>query len=171
MNSFELRLLEESGEEDEDVSPILVEPKLSIADILKVDPQHRQPKDVQALVELVKDIKVFKEFQSNRAQLEELCKNLYLKSLPEGKTLFEQGDRGDSFYVILEGSVDILIRMQDEKGGGDTLKKVAALKKGDSFGDQSLLYGAPRNATVVTRETTDFIVMSKSTYDKVIKTH
>jgi CRP-like cAMP-binding protein len=38
--------------------------------------------------------------------------------------------------------------MNDEKTGIEFKKKVAILKKGDSFGDLSLLYGAPRNATV-----------------------
>lgn len=59
--------------------------------------------------------------------------------------------------------------MLDEKTGAEYKKKVALLKKGDAFGDLSLLYGAPRNATVRTREPSDFIVMTKSTYDKVIK--
>jgi len=59
----------------------------------------------------------------------------------------------------------------DDKNGLEYKKKVAILKKGDAFGDLSLLYGAPRNATVQTREDSYFIVMNKVTYDKVIKTH
>ena len=51
-------------------------------------------------------------------------------------------------YVILEGSVDVLINMSDDASGQDFKKKVAVLKKGDAFGDLSLLYGAPRNATI-----------------------
>jgi CRP-like cAMP-binding protein len=71
----------------------------------------------------------------------------------------------------LDGSVDILVKIIDDKTGQEFKKKVAILKKGDSFGDLSLLYGAPRNATVQTREETDFIMMTKYTYDKVIKTY
>ena len=89
----------------------------------------------------------------------------------ENKILFEQGDRGDSFFIILEGTVDILIMVLDETSGVENYKKVAVLKKGDAFGDLSLLYGAPRNATVKTREETIFIVMNKAIYDKVIKSH
>lgn len=85
--------------------------------------------------------------------------------------LFEQGDRGDSYFIILDGSVDILIKVVDEKNGVDYNKKVAILKKGDAFGDLSLLYGAPRNASCHTREDSYFIVMNKNTYDKVIKSH
>ena len=64
-----------------------------------------------------------------------------------------------------------MVKTVDENNGSEFLKKVAILKKGDSFGDLSLLYGAPRNATVRTKEDCYFIVMSKNTFDKIIKSH
>jgi CRP-like cAMP-binding protein len=64
-----------------------------------------------------------------------------------------------------------LIKAVDERNGLEYNKKVAILKKGDSFGDLSLLYGAPRNATVRTKEDSYFIVMTKDTFDSVIKSH
>ena len=94
-----------------------------------------------------------------------------MQFLGDNKTLFEQGERGDSFFIILEGVVDIMVKTVDEKNGLEFLKKVAILKKGDSFGDLSLLYGAPRNATVRTKEDSYFIVMDKNTFDKIIKSH
>ena len=42
-------------------------------------------------------------------------------------------------------------------------------KEGDSFGELSLIYGAPRAATIRTAEPTDLIVISKEIYDRVIK--
>lgn len=73
---------------------------------------------------------------------------MQLQFVPGSKILFEQGDRGDSYFIILEGSVDIIVKVVDKNIGMDYNKKVAILKKGDAFGDLSLLYGAPRNATV-----------------------
>ena len=46
--------------------------------------------------------------------------------------------------------MDIMIKVLDDTTGIENFKKVAVLKKGDAFGDLSLLYGAPRNATVKT---------------------
>ena len=43
------------------------------------------------------------------------------------------------------------------------------LKEGDSFGELSLIYGAPRAATIRTVEPTDLIVISKVVYDRIIK--
>jgi CRP-like cAMP-binding protein len=134
-------------------------------------PMYRKPKDIDIIANYVKDIKVFKDFQSNEEQMYELCKNLTLKSLAENKVLFEQGDKGDSYFIILEGNVEIFVKVGDEKTGMDTRKKVAILKKGDAFGDLSLLYGAPRNATVITKDPCDFIVMTKAIYDKVVKNY
>ncbi|CDW90270.1 cyclic nucleotide-binding domain containing protein [Stylonychia lemnae] len=151
--------------------PVLDEKDLK--HILKLKPQDRSLDQIQIIKTHVKDIKVFKEFnqQSNEEQLNELCRNLQLQFLPENKILFEQGDRGDSYFIILDGSVDISIKVVDDKNGVEYNKKVAVLKKGDAFGDLSLLYGAPRNASCQTREDSYFIVMNKSIYDKVIKSH
>lgn len=48
---------------------------------------------------------------------------------------------------------------------------MAVLKKGDSFGDLSLLYGRPRIATIKTATYTDFIVMTKDIYELIVKSH
>jgi CRP-like cAMP-binding protein len=61
------------------------------------------------------------------------------------------------------------VKVLDEVTGSEFKKKVAVLKTGDSFGDLSLLYGAPRNATIKTKEDTDLIVMTKDAYEKAIK--
>ena len=65
----------------------------------------------------------------------------------------------DVWYIY--AVIPVLVKIVDEKTGVEYKKKVAILKKGDSFGDLSLLYGAPRNATVMTREETDLIMMTK----------
>jgi len=46
---------------------------------------------------------------------------------------------------------------------------VSELKKGDSFGELSLIYGAVRSATIVTSEPTELIVLDKITYDQIVK--
>jgi CRP-like cAMP-binding protein len=50
-----------------------------------------------------------------------------------------EGDQGDSFFVIKEGSVDILIE-------GSVVRKIG---KNDFFGERSILKNEIRSATVV----------------------
>lgn len=59
---------------------------------------------------------------------------------PPETTLVKQGDAGDEFFLIGEGSVDVIVNGT----------KVASLVPGDFFGEASLISGQPRNATVVT---------------------
>lgn len=42
-----------------------------------------------------------------------LSKKLSLRTLNEGQTLFEQGDIGKGFYIILDGSVNGFIRSEE----------------------------------------------------------
>ena len=76
---------------------------------------------------------------------------------PAGSTIFSEGDDGNSAFVIISGSVDVIV------GNGNKEKKLASLKDGDVFGEMSLIEPGPRSATIraVTDtecETTDYDV-------------
>ena len=59
-----------------------------------------------------------------------------------GENVIVQGDIGDTFYLLEDGSVDVYIK----KGGADEAK-VHTYKPGDSFGELAIMYNAPRAAT------------------------
>lgn len=65
--------------------------------------------------------------------------------LAPGQILFRQNDPGDSFFVIVSGSVDVLL--QDPKNPANS-SKVATLSTGEFFGEMSALTGQPRSATI-----------------------
>ena len=77
-----------------------------------------------------------------------------------GETLFKEGELGDKFYIIYDGRVGISIQ---HKG------QVSELKKGDSFGELSLLFGQPRSATATVLENSEIITLSKDSYELIIK--
>lgn len=60
-----------------------------------------------------------------------------------GHDIIKQGDVGDSFYLLLEGRVDVLIK--DEHGNDELVNQ---LSKGSYFGEMALMGNTRRQATV-----------------------
>ncbi len=70
--------------------------------------------------------------------LETLAGELDHAVVPSGETVFRQGDRGDRFYVVVEGTAEVV-------GDG---RRITRLGPGESFGEIALLHRIPRTATV-----------------------
>ena len=71
--------------------------------------------------------------------IEQLARGLEPVAVPSGATVFAQGDRGDRYYVIESGEVDVV-----HDG-----RIVASLGPGEGFGEIALLRPTGRLATVV----------------------
>lgn len=89
--------------------------------------------------------------------LEELCQSVSYQTFKKGDKIIEQGQQGDSLFLIAEGVVDVQI----DSGKGSL--SVARLSKGQHFGEMSLLTGEPRSASVIAD--TDVIVYEISKHD------
>jgi CRP-like cAMP-binding protein len=61
-----------------------------------------------------------------------------------GETIIRQGDEGDYFYVIVEGRCSVSRETPLNREG----IKLAELGMGETFGEEALISGARRNATV-----------------------
>lgn len=79
--------------------------------------------------------------------------------VPAGRQLTQQGQPGDTFYVLLEGEADV------EVDG----KRRRTLKQGDFFGEIGMLDRGPATATVVTRTPARLMVMSHAQFRDAIK--
>jgi CRP/FNR family transcriptional regulator, cyclic AMP receptor protein len=72
----------------------------------------------------------------------------------EGKVLIRQGDLGQEFFVIEEGTAEVV-------RGGAT---VGELGPGDFFGEMALLDEERRTATVTAKSPMKLIVMTRSSF-------
>jgi len=81
----------------------------------------------------------------------------------KGEIIFRKEDLGNSFFIVKEGKVKIFTSI-----GGDKKKTFAFLKRGDSFGEMSLLGGRVRSASAQAAEETELYVISKKNFKRLI---
>jgi len=72
-----------------------------------------------------------------------------LKRIEPGKTVVHQGASSKTFYMILEGQVDVRIDIDEQQS-----KSVKQLKPGDFFGEFACIYKLRRSASIVALEPT-----------------
>lgn len=80
-----------------------------------------------------------------------------------GTVLFEQGDVGDTMYVIESGAVE-LIRSKDENK-----RVLAILKAGEFFGEMAIVSQRPRTATAVVREDVCLLAIESATLSTMLQ--
>ena len=78
----------------------------------------------------------------------------------EGDELFAQGDPGEDFYVIVEGTAEARV-------DGD---RVGSLDAGDFFGEMALIDGGDRTATVVATSPMSLLVLSRNDFNTMLST-
>lgn len=83
-----------------------------------------------------------------------------------GETILRMGDAGDGFYVIEQGKV----RIVDDSGEGKPIT-LALLKKGDSFGANSLLSDAKVSATVRAAANVVVTRIGAEAFKEILKQH
>lgn len=87
-----------------------------------------------------------------------------------GDIVIRQGDKGDNFYVVKEGILDVYIAQGEENS---TL--VHTYKPADgfhpSFGELALMYGQPRAATVVARTRSVLWSLDREGFRSVVQRH
>jgi CRP/FNR family transcriptional regulator, cyclic AMP receptor protein len=79
--------------------------------------------------------------------------------LKEGTELTRQGKPGREFFVLIDGSADVL------KGG----RKVNSLKAGDFFGEIALVHNAPRTATVKATSPVHALVVTERNFRRLLE--
>jgi HlyB family type I secretion system ABC transporter len=81
-----------------------------------------------------------------------------------GSTIVREGDAADTFFVIVSGRARALKRRPD----GDEIP-LGVLRAGDSFGEQALLDGGVRTATVRASTDVEAYSLGKSVFDALVR--
>ena len=91
--------------------------------------------------------------------IKEIIKEMSLYYVKPGKIIFKQGAPSGFFYILRQGTCEIILN-------GKAIKQI---KKGDCFGDTSLMYNTNRDYTVVAKEDCFMWTMEKRNFKKILE--
>jgi len=98
------------------------------------------------------------------AELDQLASFIFKKSYKKKAIIFKQGDKGDFFYIIFKGTVSIWSSLK-----GKSKQCIATLSMGEYFGEMALVFGDPRNSTVVADSDVDLFVLFKNDFNALLR--
>ena len=75
--------------------------------ICKMNGEERKPADLQTLIKWMKGHKILQHVKQNR--LLDVCRNLQMLECPAGTRVITQGEPGDAFYIVVSGTLKILV--------------------------------------------------------------
>lgn len=109
------------------------------------------------LMEALRQVPVFEDAPDAFFEKIKLC--LRYEEHPAGKLLIREGQRGDSMYLIREGTIEVIKDFQT----------IAILGAGDIFGEMALLNSEPRVANVRTASHARVYKLNRLAFEGVIQ--
>jgi serine/threonine protein kinase len=107
------------------------------------------------LIHYIHELPFFNNF--SESQINEILSASNLIKVESDKTIIEEGEIDDSFYILISG--EVLVR----KGRKD----VAVVEKGQCFGEMSYLTGEARTASIITKNECILLKFSSTLLDKL----
>jgi signal transduction histidine kinase len=95
--------------------------------------------------------------------LDELAQAALMRLFPAGAIICQEGETGDAVYVVVQGRVDILKRLDDE-----TERFLHCVGPGEIFGEMAIVQESVRTATVRAAEPTAVLEIAKDPFLAVL---
>jgi small-conductance mechanosensitive channel len=99
----------------------------------------------------------------NDEQLESVLQNSQFHRYGRGERMIQEGDPGDSMFVMLRGTAAVSIARNG------TSVRVGAMHQGDCFGEFALLTGEPRTATVRAENDCEVLEIEKPIMAEILR--
>jgi len=96
---------------------------------------------LEAVINFLVDAPLFRDLDA--AERGDVARIMEVQRLERGEHVFREGDEGDAWYVVFNGTANVM------KDAGSTSTRIAALGSGACFGEMAILDGLSRSASVV----------------------
>ena len=113
-------------------------------------------------IEQVRDIKLFNDFTVT--EIERILKIATLQNFKAGEAIIRENMAGKELYVIIDGAVRISKLVSTSES-----VNFAILRRGNFFGELSLLTQKAHSATAEAIENTQVMIINKKDFDKFVE--
>jgi len=112
-------------------------------------------------LQLLKDTGIFRDLdEAELATVAEICKEQHFKA---GQVIFNEGEPGNRFYIILAGEVRI---SRNIPGSGE--EALAVLSPGACFGEMSVFDRSDRSTDAVANSSATLITISRPDFEMLL---
>jgi potassium-dependent mechanosensitive channel len=125
-----------------------------------ITPQNSSMPQI-SLRDMLRQISYFQNFAD--LELRHLIEAGYRKNIVAEEVLFREDEPGDTFYIILSGSLEVKLLKLD--------KHIAIMKTGDFVGELALMLGIPRTATVQALEDTTLFAVNHKGFENLLQNY
>ncbi|HUJ73271.1 MAG TPA: cyclic nucleotide-binding domain-containing protein [bacterium] len=122
----------------------------------------RKGKEAPDLLQFLAGIALFEMLEPK--ELKKVCAMVHERTYQAGELIFEQGTPGSAMYIIRSGAVEVF--RQD--AAGHPLMRLALLREGAFFGEDSLLDEDLRFISTRAVEATDALAFFRADLDQII---
>ncbi|MCP4076264.1 MAG: Crp/Fnr family transcriptional regulator [Gammaproteobacteria bacterium] len=117
----------------------------------------KKPENINRVINTLHKTALFEGL--DEVVLKQLSSQVVSRQFPKNSIIVTQGDETDSLYVIMDGKVDVFL--QNDKGKEIIIN---SLGECDTFGELAPLGGIPRQASIITTESSILIVISRQVF-------
>jgi uncharacterized membrane protein YeaQ/YmgE (transglycosylase-associated protein family) len=129
---------------------------------LQEDPSMADALTLPNTILLLKNIEIFEQLTVN--DLAAVASVSEVVSFPENQTVIQEGDSGDTLYLIIEGRVTV---SKKQDGGGEI--ELDQMDAGDYFGEMALFEDIPRTATIRTLQPCRMLTLHKQEFKEMVR--
>jgi CRP-like cAMP-binding protein len=152
-------------------SDTLVPAKIVIDPILyslRLPKQQRNPENLTPVVDFLALSKFFRRFQHETGVLLQIAYELLIVTYKKGEIIFDEGEPGKSFFIILGGEISIVKMKTYLKSNIKENVTLVKLYRGDAFGENALDGNGIRTAGAVATQPTQLLILGEREYKNVM---
>ena len=145
------------------VNTSLIYEYLSLKEIANVSKTNDNNDLIERLM-FLKSTKAFRDLPINAVEM--AAKRCETITVDENELVIKQDTRADAFYILLEGQAEVWREELED----DEPQMVALLGRGDTFGEEALITGGARNASIKMLTEGCLLKFSKEDFDELVST-